>query len=65
MHMPYMCMLSHVTWVLVEVKGECQISGTEVISNCELLVTELRVLEMNLGPLEEFSITGHVSSLCC
>lgn len=64
-HMPYMYMHSHVTWVFVEVKGKCQISGTEVISNCELLATELRVLEMSLGPVEEFAITGHLSRLCC
>ena len=62
-NMPYLHMHSHVTWVFVEVKGGCPISGTEIISICELLVTELRVLEMSLGPVEEFSITGHLSRL--
>lgn len=65
MHIPYMYMHSHVTWVFVRSKESVTISGTEVISSCELLVTELRVLEKSLGPLEEFSITGHLSSLCC
>lgn len=52
MHIPYMCMHSHVTWVFVRSKESVTISGTEVISSCELLVTELRVLEKSLGPLE-------------